>query len=91
MLQIAAEVAEDDVNLISVHEAILTPSHLALVMEYAEGGSLVQHVAERWQYAEQHGLVLSEDETRYLFRVRAARLCTYACEHFCMGCCRRAL
>ncbi|KAK9809102.1 hypothetical protein WJX72_009377 [[Myrmecia] bisecta] len=67
-VQIAAEVSEGDVNLISVYEAILTPTHLALVMEYAEGGSLVQHVAERWQYAEARGLVLNEDETRYLFR-----------------------
>ena len=46
-----------------VHQVFLTPTHLALAMEYAPGGDLFQHVATRkpcpW---------LSEDEARWLFQ-----------------------
>lgn len=54
--------------MIKAYEAILTPSHLCLVMEYASGGSLTAYVADKWQKAQALGLFLSEDEARYFFK-----------------------
>lgn len=71
MPQIQANLGEGHVNVINAFEAILTESHLALVMEYAACGSLTSYVANRWQHAQHSGLFLSEDEARYFFRVRA--------------------
>ncbi len=57
------------INLINVYEAILTPDHLGIVMEYAEGGALTAYVAERWGSAQPGGLILKEEEARFFFRV----------------------
>ncbi|BDA44043.1 Serine/threonine-protein kinase SAPK3 [Coccomyxa sp. Obi] len=62
------ELGPGHINLINVYEAILTPDHLGIVMEYATGGALTAHVAERWGAAKPGGLILSEDEARYFFR-----------------------
>ena len=70
--QCQMELGPGHINLINVYEAILTPDHLAVVMEVAEGGSLTTHVAERWASAKPGGLVLTEDEGRFFFRVRAS-------------------
>ncbi len=35
-------------NIISTHEVLLTRSHLALSMEYAQSGSLSQYAERRW-------------------------------------------
>lgn len=67
--QIQAELGEGHTNVINAKEVILTPTHLALVMEFAASGSLTSYVAEKWQQAQQSGLFLSEDEARYFFRV----------------------
>lgn len=56
-------------NIINAKEALLTEFHLALVMEYATRGTLTAYVAEHWHHGQQHGLFLTEDEARYLFRV----------------------
>ena len=40
-------------------------------MEWASGGSLTSYVADKWQNASPNGLVLSEDEARYFFKVTA--------------------
>ena len=56
-------------NLIDVYQLILTPTHLAICMEWASGGSLTSYVADKWQNASPNGLVLSEDEARYFFKV----------------------
>lgn len=53
----------------NAREAVLTEKHLALVMEYAAGGSLTAYVSQRWQHATHTGLFLGEDEARYFFRV----------------------
>jgi len=66
--QIQADLGEGHVNIINAKEAVLTETHLGLVMEYAAGGSLTGYVAERWQRAQAAGLFLSEDEARYFFR-----------------------
>ena len=55
-------------NVIKAYEAVLTPTHLCLVMEYAKGGSLTAYVADRWKEAQAKGLFLTEDEARYFFK-----------------------
>ena len=90
-LQIQANLGEGHVNIINAFEAVLTETHLALVMEYAACGSLTSYVANRWQVAQHTGLFLSEDEARYFMRVsfnsmkayslRALTLCSPA--HAC--------
>ncbi len=54
--------------MIQAFEALLTPTHLCLVMEYAAGGSLTAYVADKWRKAQELGLFLSEDEARYFFK-----------------------
>lgn len=69
MLQIQTEIGEGHANLIDVYQLILTPTHLALCMEWASGASLTSYVADKWQHADPNGLVMSEDEGRYFFKV----------------------
>ena len=54
-------------NLINVFEAILTPRHLGLVMEVADGGSLTTSVAQQASGAPRGQLVMPEEEARYYF------------------------
>ena len=68
-MQIQANLGEGHVNIINAFEAVLTETHLALVMEYAACGSLTSYVANRWQVAQHTGLFLSEDEARFFMRV----------------------
>jgi serine/threonine-protein kinase SRK2 len=68
-LQIQADLGEGHVNVINAKEALLTERHLALVLEYAELGSLTGYVADKWQHGQKHGLFLTEDEARYFFKV----------------------
>uniref|UniRef100_A0A8I6XV88 non-specific serine/threonine protein kinase n=1 Tax=Hordeum vulgare subsp. vulgare TaxID=112509 RepID=A0A8I6XV88_HORVV len=42
------------------HRVILTPTHLAIVMEYAAGGELFDRIVDRGQF--------SEEETTYFFQ-----------------------
>lgn len=54
-----------------VEAALLSKSHLGLVMEYVDGGTLTQYVTKRApNKGERGGLHLNEDEARYFFRVR---------------------
>lgn len=69
-LQIQAELGAGHISIVNAKEAVLTEKHLALVMEYAAGGSLTAYVSQRWQHATHTGLFLGEDEARYFFRVR---------------------
>lgn len=69
-IQIQAELGWGHHNVIKAYEAILTPTHFALVMEFASGGSLTSYVSERFSKANTTGLFLNEDEARYFFRVR---------------------
>eukprot|EP01026_Neomeris_dumetosa_P041995 TRINITY_DN34879_c0_g1_i2.p1 TRINITY_DN34879_c0_g1~~TRINITY_DN34879_c0_g1_i2.p1 ORF type:complete len:419 (+),score=37.78 TRINITY_DN34879_c0_g1_i2:178-1434(+) len=67
-IKIQAELGEGHLNIVSSHEVYLTPSHLALCMEYASGGSLTNYVSDRWNSTpERGGLFLSENEARYFF------------------------
>uniref|UniRef100_A0A452Z716 non-specific serine/threonine protein kinase n=1 Tax=Aegilops tauschii subsp. strangulata TaxID=200361 RepID=A0A452Z716_AEGTS len=47
-------------NIIQFIEVILTPTHLAIVMEYAAGGELFDRIVDRGRF--------SEDEARYFFQ-----------------------
>lgn len=55
-------------HLMSASALVLSPSHVGLVMEYAEKGNLAEHVASRVPIAGKTGLVLSEEEARFVFR-----------------------
>ena len=80
-IRIQAELGEGHINIVDAKAALLTESHLALVMEYAAGGSLTGYVAERWQHAQHAGLFLGEDEARYFFRqfIGAVEYCHAHC------------
>ena len=67
--QIQTELGDSHINIINALEVIVTSTNLALVLEYAQGGSLTNYVSQRWQHAQHTGAFLSEDESRYLFRV----------------------
>lgn len=77
MSQIQAELGWGHHNVIKAYEAILTPTHFALVMEFASGGSLTSYVSERFSKANTTGLFLNEDEARYFFRqfIEAVQYC----------------
>ncbi|XP_028776577.1 serine/threonine-protein kinase SAPK2-like [Neltuma alba] len=47
-------------NIIRFKEVLLTPSHLAIVMEYAAGGELFERICNAGRF--------SEDEARYFFQ-----------------------
>ncbi|XP_068661228.1 serine/threonine-protein kinase SRK2A-like [Aristolochia californica] len=47
-------------NIIRFKEVVLTPSHLAIVMEYASGGELFERICNAGRF--------SEDEARYFFQ-----------------------
>jgi len=57
LMQVQAELGPGHINLINVYELILSEDYLGLVMEYAQGGSLTAHVAERWGTAKAGKLV----------------------------------
>jgi len=67
-IKIQAQLGEGHASIVNAREAVLTEKHLALVMEYAAGGSLTAYVSQRWQHATHTGLFLGEDEARYFFR-----------------------
>lgn len=62
-------------NIIQAKEALLTDQNLALVLEFAAGGSLTNFVTDKWQEAQkQGGLFCTESEARYFFRVHLSLL-----------------
>lgn len=68
-IQIQGEFGEGHLNIINASEALLSHSHLCIVMEYAAGGTLTKHVSDRWNSTDKrNGLFLDEDEARYFFR-----------------------
>ncbi|KAI8474963.1 MAG: hypothetical protein J3K34DRAFT_489422 [Monoraphidium minutum] len=68
-VDLQARLGQGHPNLVQVQELVLTDSHLALVLEFAAGGTLTDLVAGRWESAlERGGLHLSEPEARYYFR-----------------------
>nr|GLL28332.1 serine/threonine-protein kinase SAPK7-like [Ipomoea trifida]GMC98735.1 serine/threonine-protein kinase SAPK7-like [Ipomoea batatas] len=66
-------------NIIRFKEVVLTPTHLAIVMEYAAGGELFDRICQAGRF--------SEDEARYFFQQLISGV------HFChsMQICHRDL
>lgn len=57
----------------NLHEVLLTPTHLALSMEYVSGGSLTAYITSKFADNETtggaiKGLYITEDEARYFFK-----------------------
>ena len=69
LFQVPMELSQGCVHIVTAYEAVLTPTHLALVMEEAQGGSLTSHVATRYSSAGKGEPIMTEDEARYLFQV----------------------
>ncbi|KAK9820902.1 hypothetical protein WJX74_004269 [Apatococcus lobatus] len=67
-VQVPMDLSQGCVSIVTAYEALLTPTHLALVMEVAEGGSLTSHVANRYTTANKGQPIMGEDEARYLFQ-----------------------
>ncbi|WOL12718.1 serine/threonine-protein kinase SAPK7-like isoform X2 [Canna indica] len=66
-------------NIIRFKEVLLTPTHLAIVMEYAAGGELFERICQAGRF--------SEDEARYFFQ---QLICGVSYCHF-MKICHRDL
>ncbi|XP_023897054.1 serine/threonine-protein kinase SRK2A isoform X2 [Quercus suber] len=54
-------------NIIRFKEVVLTPTHLAIVMEYAAGGELFERICSAGRF--------SEDEARYFFQQLISGVC----------------
>lgn len=54
-------------NIIRFKEVVLTPTHLAIVMEYAAGGELFERICNAGRF--------SEDEARYFFQQLISGVC----------------
>lgn len=54
--------------LTPIYEAILTPTHVAQIMEYENGGNFASYLADKVPNTPQNELILPEDEARYFFR-----------------------
>lgn len=69
----AVQLGEGHRNIVSLYEVLLTPTHLALSMEYVSGGSLTAYITSKFASNETtggtpKGLYISEDEARYFFK-----------------------
>lgn len=79
-VMIQRDLGEGHINIVSFKEVVLTPTHLAFVLEYISGGTLTKHVSDRWATVHQRGgLFLSEDEARYYFKVCTGSVMVVMC------------
>jgi serine/threonine-protein kinase SRK2 len=68
-IQLQARLSEGHVGLVRLESALLSRTHLGLVMEYVDGGTLTNFVSQRGPTRLQRGgLHVTEDEARYFFR-----------------------
>jgi serine/threonine-protein kinase SRK2 len=81
-VEIQANIGEGHLNIVNLHEMILTETHLAIVQEYAERGCLTDYLSDRNENNEDSSgrtrwLYLSEDEALYFFRqfISAVEFC----------------
>lgn len=68
--QIQSELAYGHLGIVNAYEVLLTPSYVAIVLEYCADGTLLQYLDERVAYAQTVGLYMSEAEARFFFWVR---------------------
>lgn len=68
-IQIQSDLGEGHMNIVNAREVVLTRSHLALILEYASGGTLTKYVSDRWDTVQERGgLFLAEDEALFFFK-----------------------
>ncbi|GFR52332.1 hypothetical protein Agub_g14872 [Astrephomene gubernaculifera] len=68
-IQLQAQLSEGHLGLVRMESALLSRTHLGLVMEYVDGGTLTQYVTRRGATrSERGGLNLDEYEARYFFK-----------------------
>lgn len=68
-IKIQRDLGEGHLNIVNFKEVILTPSHLAFVLEYVPGGNLAKYVSDKWKTTqERNGLFLTEEEARFIFK-----------------------
>uniref|UniRef100_A0A7S0WUB7 Protein kinase domain-containing protein n=1 Tax=Chlamydomonas leiostraca TaxID=1034604 RepID=A0A7S0WUB7_9CHLO len=67
-IKLQSELGEGHHNIITPEEVILTNHYLGLVMEYAPGGSLTHYITHKFKECRGVGLLVPEDEARYLFK-----------------------
>ena len=66
-ISIQAQLGKLHENIIDLEGIILTPSFLAIVLEYASGGPLTSYICKRIR-KDKRSLFLSEDEALYFFK-----------------------
>lgn len=67
-IKLQSELGEGHKNIITPEEVVLTSHYLGLVMEFAPGGSLTHFITQKFRECRGVGLLMAEDEARYLFR-----------------------
>lgn len=65
---ITASTAVASVHATHIREAILTPSHLVLVLDFEAGGSAAEFVAQQIPRVGRSDLIVDEDFARYAFK-----------------------
>eukprot|EP00951_Prasinocladus_malaysianus_P031801 scaffold306788_cov44-Prasinocladus_malaysianus.AAC.1 len=69
-VKIHGNVGYNHPNIVSGYEAVLTSSHLNLIMEFADGGTMLDYVLKKCKERHSEGQVapiLGEDEARFFF------------------------
>lgn len=76
-LTLHSRLAWGHVNIVPLHDVLLSPRYVGIVMDAVEGGTLLHNVQRRWKETSDSGLYMSEDEARYFFvqLVSALRYC----------------
>ncbi|GAB4821080.1 hypothetical protein N2152v2_008126 [Parachlorella kessleri] len=67
-ITIQAQTGEGHINMCHIREVVLTPSHLALVLDYEAGGSVAEFVASRIPLVSKLDLCISEGLARFMFK-----------------------
>ncbi|GFH21563.1 protein kinase domain-containing protein, partial [Haematococcus lacustris] len=67
-IKLQSELGEGHQNIITPEEVVLTSHYLGLVMEFAPGGSLTHYITQKFRECRGVGLLVPEDEARYLFK-----------------------
>lgn len=65
---IQAEVGWGSPHMCTLQEVMLTPSHLAMVLDYEAGGSCAEYVAAQIPKVARLELCVDEERARYMFR-----------------------
>ncbi|PSC68747.1 serine threonine-kinase SRK2H-like [Micractinium conductrix] len=67
-ISIQAATGVSSVHSTHIKEAMLTPAHLILVLDYEAGGSAAEYVAQRIPLVGRDDLIVTEDMARLLFK-----------------------